>query len=173
VCLLKLACRTVSRFLYPYGWQSFILAGHYCQALATYPGVKRSGPLLLPYLVLLHVGFALPDGLLRPRCALTAPFHPYPPKRRYIFCCTFREKRFKRIPPAVSRHAVLRRPDFPLPISGATTRPASRLPLWHIRISTAFLFEYDAFCWSFLQFGSILLLVRRSRPLSLFRWVPK
>ena len=100
-------------------------------------------------------------------------FSPLPPKRRYIFCCTFREKRFKRIPPAVSRHAVLRRPDFPLPISGATTRPASRLPLWHIRISTAFLFEHNAFCWSFLQFGSILLLVRRSRPLSLFRWVPK
>ena len=77
LCLLKLACRTVSRFLYPCGWQSFILARHYCQALATYPGVKRSGPLLLPYLVLLHVGFALPDGSLRPRCALTAPFHPY------------------------------------------------------------------------------------------------
>ena len=71
------ACRAVSRFLYPCGWQSFILARHYCRALATYPGVKRSGPLLLPYLVLLHVGFALPDGSLRPRCALTAPFHPY------------------------------------------------------------------------------------------------
>jgi hypothetical protein len=77
LCLLKLACRTVSRFLYPRGWQSFILAGHYCPALATYPGVKRSGQLLLPYLVLLHVGFALPDGSLHPRCALTAPFHPY------------------------------------------------------------------------------------------------
>src|SRR5260370_11837993 len=71
------ACRAVSRFLYPCGWQSFILARHYCRALATYPGVKRSGPLLLPYLVLLHVGFALPAGSLRPRCALTAPFHPY------------------------------------------------------------------------------------------------
>src|ERR1700686_1715087 len=23
------------------------------------------------------MGFALPDALLRPRCALTAPFHPY------------------------------------------------------------------------------------------------
>src|ERR1700676_1883134 len=77
LCLLKLACRAVSRFLYPCGWHSFILARHYCQALATYPGVIRSGPLLLPYLVLLHVVFALPDGSLRPRCALTAPFHPY------------------------------------------------------------------------------------------------
>ena len=41
------------------------------------PESKRSGPLLLSYLVLLRVGFALPAGLLRPRCALTAPFHPY------------------------------------------------------------------------------------------------
>ena len=33
---------------------------------------------LPPYLVLLRVGFALPIALLRRRCALTAPFHPYP-----------------------------------------------------------------------------------------------
>src|SRR5471032_1047847 len=32
---------------------------------------------LPPYLVLLRVGFALPGALLRRRCALTAPFHPY------------------------------------------------------------------------------------------------
>src|SRR5260370_18240861 len=31
----------------------------------------------LPYLVLLRVGFAMPRPLLRGRCALTAPFHPY------------------------------------------------------------------------------------------------
>jgi len=35
-------------------------------------------PRLPPYLVLLRVGFALPAALLRRRCALTAPFHPYP-----------------------------------------------------------------------------------------------
>jgi hypothetical protein len=29
------------------------------------------------YLVLLQMGFALPALLPRPRCALTAPFHPY------------------------------------------------------------------------------------------------
>ena len=40
-------------------------------------------------------------------------FSPLPPERRYIFCGTFREIRFERIPPAVSRHAVLWRPDFP------------------------------------------------------------
>src|SRR6266704_4566122 len=39
---------------------------------------------------------------------------PLPRERRYIFCGTFREIRFERIPPAVSRHAVLWRPDFPL-----------------------------------------------------------
>ena len=32
-----------------------------------------------PYLVLLRVGFCLPPVLPRARCALTAPFHPYPP----------------------------------------------------------------------------------------------
>lgn len=37
-----------------------------------------------PYLVLLQMGFAVPSMLPCPRCALTAPFHPYPvtPKRR-------------------------------------------------------------------------------------------
>jgi len=32
---------------------------------------------LLPYLVLLRVGFAVPPMLPPARCALTAPFHPY------------------------------------------------------------------------------------------------
>ena len=70
--------RVVSRFLYLL-WrrQPFLWAAHYCAALATYPEVERSGPLLLPYLVLLRVGLALPAELLQPRCALTAPFHPY------------------------------------------------------------------------------------------------
>ena len=31
-----------------------------------------------PYLVLLRVGFTLPRPLQDGRCALTAPFHPYP-----------------------------------------------------------------------------------------------
>ena len=31
-----------------------------------------------PYLVLLRVGFTLPRPLQTGRCALTAPFHPYP-----------------------------------------------------------------------------------------------
>ncbi len=49
---------------------------------------------LLPYLVLLHVGFSLPPPLLAARCALTAPFHPYPAcAGRYVFCGTFRQRR--------------------------------------------------------------------------------
>src|SRR5256885_14616232 len=46
----------------------------------------RAGPTLarrlaLSYLVLLRAGFCLPPVLPRARCALTAPFHPYPPSR--------------------------------------------------------------------------------------------
>ena len=69
--------RIISRFLFPCGRRSFLWAGHCWAAQATYPRVERSGPLLLSYLVLLRMGFALPDESLRPRCALAAPFHPY------------------------------------------------------------------------------------------------
>ena len=54
------------------------------------PAVK---PARRPYLVLLPVGFAMPLPLPVARCALTAPFHPYPlPRRgngRFAFCGTF------------------------------------------------------------------------------------
>src|SRR5579864_3175371 len=40
--------------------------------------VFQPKPELPPYLVLLRVGLALPAALLQRRCALTAPFHPYP-----------------------------------------------------------------------------------------------
>jgi len=54
-------------------------------------------PKCRPYLVLLQVGFALPGPLPVPRCALTAPFHPYRGdrdrspgrRRRFVFCGTF------------------------------------------------------------------------------------
>ena len=39
--------------------------------------LERSGE-IPAYLVLLRVGFTLPRPLLSARCALTAPFHPYP-----------------------------------------------------------------------------------------------
>ncbi len=65
---------------------------------ATYPrSLCRPGPGLFAYLVLLPVGFAMPFVSPQTRCALTAPFHPYPEPRMYMrgfgavsFCCTFR-----------------------------------------------------------------------------------
>ena len=55
---------------------SFLWERRYRRPRAAYPGLWRSGPLLVPYLALLRVGFTVP--LLSPgaRCALTAPFHP-------------------------------------------------------------------------------------------------
>src|SRR5215469_870483 len=65
--------------------RSFLWDAHYCAPQATYPEVvtRRASTCprrtrVPPYLVLLRVGFALPAALLRRRCALTAPFHPYP-----------------------------------------------------------------------------------------------
>src|SRR5262245_38168715 len=40
---------------------------------------ERAVLIALPYLALLRAGFCLPPVLPRARCALTAPFHPYPP----------------------------------------------------------------------------------------------
>ena len=62
------------------------------------------------------MGFAVPARLLAPRCALTAPFHPYSMGRtreRYIFCGTFRRTR--------SRNSLLQR--------GRIQRCASSRPL--------------------------------------------
>ncbi len=68
-------------------------------------------------------------------------FSPLPRERRYILCGTFREIRFERIPPAVSRHAVLWRPDFPPLVQG-------RLPT---RQAT---FIMPLFSWCPLSFGA-------------------
>jgi hypothetical protein len=45
----------------------------------------------LPYSVLLRMGFTVPSPSPERRCALTAPFHPYPPTTggRSAFCGTF------------------------------------------------------------------------------------
>ena len=44
-------------------------------------GFGRAVLVTPPYLALLRAGFCLPPVLPRARCALTAPFHPYPPSR--------------------------------------------------------------------------------------------
>ncbi len=75
-----------------------------------------SGQALLPYLVLLRVGFSLPLRLPATRCALTAPFHPYLRARKpaggIFSVALIRRTSFEPAPPAVNRHAALWRPDF-------------------------------------------------------------
>jgi len=59
--------------------QPFLSARHYWRALATYPGVvaARAAP-SSPIWSCSTWGFPCRHTLPRPRCALTAPFHPYP-----------------------------------------------------------------------------------------------
>ncbi len=57
--------------------QPFIWDARHRASRATYPNPTRATP-SDSYLVLLQVGFTLPRVLPRARCALTAPFHPYP-----------------------------------------------------------------------------------------------
>jgi hypothetical protein len=89
-----------------------------------------SGQAILPYLVLLRVGFSLPLRLPATRCALTAPFHPYLRIRRSaggIFSVALiRRTGFEPAPPAVNRHAALWRPDFASHTLNAPFRKHSR-----------------------------------------------
>ena len=114
--------------------RSFLWATHYCEAQATYPEVWRAEPARTrpklgfpPYLVLLRVGFALPAALLRRRCALTAPFHPYLSlaARAVCFLWHFPSNRLEPAVPDVIRHTALRSSDFPLSFN--SDRPV-RLP---------------------------------------------
>ena len=82
-----------------------------------------------PYLVLLPVGFAMPPTLPPARCALTAPFHPYPqpsrsPTRRAV--CSLWHFPWghprRALPGTVSPWS----PDFPPPPRGRE-RPSGRL----------------------------------------------
>ena len=84
-----------------------------------------------PYLVLLRVGFALPAALLARRCALTAPFHPYPGVAAEAVCFLWHFPSIRLEPdvPDVIRHTALRSSDFPLLASedAGSGRPV-RLP---------------------------------------------
>jgi hypothetical protein len=84
---------------------------------------------MLPYLVLLRVGFCLPRLLPAARCALTAPFHPYPSTRRRgeskggIFSVPLSVGLPR---PGITRHTAQWSSDFPLP---RALRPAeARIP---------------------------------------------
>jgi len=82
--------RPISRILsppcdrgWPFLWPCSCLHSYSCQPGPA--GAEVAPPCLLPdaargpYLALLPVGLALPEMLPPPRCALTAPFHPYLP----------------------------------------------------------------------------------------------
>src|SRR5258705_1404617 len=54
------------------------------RGLSDLPGGRERAVLMAPpYLVLLRAGFGLPPTLPPARCALTAPFHPYPSTQRF------------------------------------------------------------------------------------------
>jgi hypothetical protein len=71
---------------------------------------------------LLRVGFALPAALLRRRCALTAPFHPYLGVAAKAVCSLWHLPSDGLEPglPDVIRHTALRSSDFP-PVSRRAT----------------------------------------------------
>ena len=88
----KIARRSVSRVLSPpkpkrRGEMASHLGRPPPSASRDLPGRRRENPpadrspTCRPYSVLLPVGFALPPPLPAARCALTAPFHPYPSAR--------------------------------------------------------------------------------------------
>jgi hypothetical protein len=75
---------------------------------------RRCRRALPPYLVLLHVGFAMPAPLLERRCALTAPFHPCPVVAEAVyFLWHFPSIGLDADFPDVIRHTSLWSSDFP------------------------------------------------------------
>jgi hypothetical protein len=116
------------------------------------------------------MGFALPARVTAAAVRSYRTFSPLPAPRLLgalrrlgpgtggiVFCGTIRETRFKRAPPAVSRHAALWRPDFPLPIIFWMT--LERLPVREVRT------YYDAPAGSPQQYRGKLL--KRKGPVDL------
>ena len=99
-----------------------------------------------PYSVLLPVGFAVPSALPRPRCALTAPFHPDPatdePSQGGLLSVALS---LGSPPPEVIRHRLSMEPGLSSPSDdGAAARPADPAPACAAghagsRLRTAFL----------------------------------
>jgi hypothetical protein len=93
-----------------------------------------------PYLVLLRVGFALPVPLLERRCALTAPFHPYPSvaAQAVYFLWYFPSTGLEPSLPDVIRHTALWSSDFPPALRRATVRSGcQRFSLYSMRFDRA------------------------------------
>ncbi len=82
------------------------------------------------------MGFALPARITAAAVRSYRTFSPLPGSclpGGIVFCGTFRKARFERAPPAVSRHVVLWRPDFP-PARIRFPRASQRLPVRQARI---------------------------------------
>ena len=102
------------------------------------PGRRRENPLAghrpkampagRPYSVLLPVGFTMPLPLPAARCALTAPFHPYPrrPESRGVGGLLSVALSLGLPPPGVTRHRVSVEPGLSSP--GAETPKAAIRP---------------------------------------------
>jgi len=79
------------------------------------------------YLVLLRVGFTLPPPLPPERCALTAPFHPYPALADVAVSSLWHlpSRSLDAPVPDVIRHTAPRSSDFPPPAPLAKPRQRS------------------------------------------------
>ena len=97
-----------------------------------------NSPLRRPYSVLLPVGFTMPAPLPEPRCALTAPFHPYPAKPegeagRFVLCGTFPGVApAGRYPAPYVKGARTFLPGGLSAPAGAAVRPTDRLRMGHL-----------------------------------------
>jgi hypothetical protein len=93
------------------------------------PGNRHERSSRRPYSVLLPVGFALPPLLPKTRCALTAPFHPYPSRRdRRPGGLLSVALSLGSPPPEVIRHRASKEPGLSSPpTGGAAIRPADTL----------------------------------------------
>ena len=93
-------------------------------AAARKPALSRRGRNTLRYLGLLRVGFTLPLPLLVARCALTAPFHPYPCRNTGGLLSVALSLSSRS--PGVTRHPVSVEPGLSSPIR-RPARPSSPL----------------------------------------------
>src|ERR1700677_3573127 len=93
------------------------------------------------------MGFSLPARITAAAVRSYRTFSPLPggdvetTPGGIVFCGTIRKIHFMRIPPAVSRHAALWRPDFPpaprafRPGKRAPARPPGPNPYWQKRVA--------------------------------------
>ena len=86
---------------------------------------------LSSYLVLLPVGFTVPPLLPEARCALTAPFHPYPARPGGLLSVALS---LRSLSPGVTRHRVSVEPGLSSPCR-SKARPSGHLtPRGNVRL---------------------------------------